>query len=232
LVKGAADRAVAYSPCPGSTHISSEGDRIMFLELFVTKGSLTEDQRQTIGRRLITELMAAPGAPDEVVERARANADVVFHETASWITGGGALDPQTSPRYVVRMTAPGGHLSDGMRSRIVERITRVLAEAEDDPERLYREQRLWIHILELPDRSIGSLGRTLSTDNLIDMVMKPETGAPAGPAEADTVIDPICGMTVVLDDEAITLDLDGTVYGFCHHRCRDMFAEQKGITVP
>lgn len=206
----------------------------MFLELFVTRGSLTEDQRRQIGERLINELMSAPGAPEGVVERARSMADVVFHEPVTWVTGGGPLDSKDKPRYVVRMTAPGEHLNEGMRNRIVERITKVLAEAETDPERLYREPNAWIQILELPDGNIGSMGRAMRTDDIIDMVVHPEVAA-AGQADAaasEMVIDPICGMTVTLDgEEAITLDIDGRIYGFCHQMCRNMFAEQHGIAV-
>jgi YHS domain-containing protein len=43
----------------------------------------------------------------------------------------------------------------------------------------------------------------------------------------DTVVDPICGMSVALTADAITLEHEGVTYGFCGSMCRDMFIEQQ-----
>ena len=47
---------------------------------------------------------------------------------------------------------------------------------------------------------------------------------PVAPA---VFVDPICGMTVALTPDAITLEYAGTTYGFCCAACRDLFVQQQ-----
>lgn len=56
-----------------------------------------------------------------------------------------------------------------------------------------------------------------------------EGGIPADEPLPGTAVDPVCGMTVALTDNAITLEHEGTTYAFCCAGCRDSFAAQHGI---
>jgi YHS domain-containing protein len=117
-----------------------------------------------------------------------------------------------------------------MRAELVARVTRVLSELDDDPTPLYREPRAWVHIVEIPDGNMGAFGRVMPTADIVAMTVGGETEAneharKSGPTQ-ETGVDPICGMTVALTDEAITLERGGTTYAFCSTVCRDLFAEQ------
>jgi len=199
-------------------------------ELFVPRGTLGGEQSRRLGERLVTEVVSAEGAPAAVIERGRALTQVVVHEPDAWIVGGRPVDPTEAPRYVVRVTVPGGHLSDGMRAELVARITRAIAEVDEDPQRLYHEPSAWVHIVEIPDGSIGVFGQVMRTAEIIKMTVTGERVVKGSPLAAevapDTAADPICGMTVALTDGAITLEHEGTTYAFCNAGCRDIFAAQ------
>jgi YHS domain-containing protein/phenylpyruvate tautomerase PptA (4-oxalocrotonate tautomerase family) len=201
-----------------------------FIELFAPAGALDDGRRRHLGERLVTELMRADGAPPEIIQRGRELTWLVVHEPEVWTVGGRQVGPGDAPRYVVRVSVPGGHLDDGMRAELVGRLTGVIAEAEDDPRRVYEQPDAWIHVHEVPSGHIGMFGQIVTTGDITHMAVTGErpraaASAPvtAGPP-AEQAIDPICGMTVVLDGEALTLDVDGTTYGFCSPTCRDLFA--------
>lgn len=198
-----------------------------FIELFVPRGALNDDQRTHVSQRLITELFAGPGASD-LIARARALVSLVIHEPNIWTVGGRTVNATKAPRYVVRVSVPGGHLNGAMRAEMVTRITRMLADYEEIPERLYQEPDAWVQIIEVPDGNLGMLGRIQRTADIINRV----THGAGSPAPVDssakiapaTVVDPICGMTVALSESALTLTHDGTTYAFCCAACRDAFA--------
>jgi YHS domain-containing protein/phenylpyruvate tautomerase PptA (4-oxalocrotonate tautomerase family) len=196
------------------------------IELFAPTGALSEERQRHLGQQLVSELVAAPGAAAELIERGRAITSLVVHEPARWTVGARDVDDTEAPRYVVRISVPGGHLTDGMRAEIVTRVTRVLAHIDDDPDRFYRQPDAWVHIIEVPDGNVGAFGQILPTAAITNLVVRgtrpePTThGTCGGPA---TTIDPICGMTVPLTDTAITLDRDGVTYAFCNPSCRDLF---------
>lgn len=198
------------------------------VELFAPKGSVTEERRRRLGERLVTELISAPGAPADLVERGRAISWLVVHEPEVWIVGGRRVDASEPPRFIVRVSVPGGHLNDAMRAEMVARITRVLAEDDADPQRLYRDPDAWVQIIEVPDGNIGAFGRVMSTADITGLVVHgapPEQTAPAGNGHGDALaVDPICGMTVAPTDDAIAFARDGVTYFFCSEACRDLFA--------
>lgn len=201
---------------------------MMFIELFVPAGALSADRRRGLSERLVTEVMAADGAPADLIERGRALSWLVVHEPETWTVAGQPVDPAQAPRYLVRVSVPAGHNTDGMRAELVTRITRVLAEVDDDPQRVYREPAAWVHIVELPDSRIGAFGRPMPLADITRLIMRGD--APTHPADNEpampTAVDPICGMTVSLTDNAITLDHEGTTYAFCSPGCRDIFTPQ------
>ncbi len=116
-----------------------------------------------------------------------------------------------------------------MRADYIARITRALALTGDDRERFQREPHVAVHIVEIPEGSFGTLGRAMRTADIVKLVTA-AAGAPrpATPVEpgAETATDPVCGMTVVLDDDAILLARDGRTHAFCGDPCRQVFAEQ------
>jgi YHS domain-containing protein len=193
--------------------------------------------------------MAADGAPAGMIERGRAVSWLVVHEPEIWTVAGRPVDPAEAPRYLVRVTVPGGHNTERMRAALVERVTRVLTEVDDDPRRLYEgederqradgrgfhEPAAWVHIVELPDGQIGAFGRTMRLADITRMIVHGDapgpSSAPDDPA-VPTAVDPICGMTVNLTEDAITLEHDGTPYAFCNPGCRDAFAAQHRAAAP
>jgi YHS domain-containing protein/phenylpyruvate tautomerase PptA (4-oxalocrotonate tautomerase family) len=201
------------------------------IELFAPAGALSDRQRRRLGERLVTELIRADGAPPEINERGRGLTWLVVHEPEVWTVGGRPVERSDAPRYVVRLNVPGGHMNDGMRAELVSRVTRVIAESEDDPRRVYERPDAWVHINEVPSGNIGGFGQVMPTSDITRMVLsgeRPEAvPGTADPSSAPTVIDPICGMTVELDGDAISVEADGTTYGFCSSSCRDVFAAER-----
>jgi YHS domain-containing protein/phenylpyruvate tautomerase PptA (4-oxalocrotonate tautomerase family) len=203
-----------------------------FIELFAPAGTLDDRKRRHLGDRLVTELIRADGAPPEIIERGRELTWLVVHEPEVWTVGARQVGPGDAPRYVVRVSVPGGHLNDGMRAELVERLTGVIAEVEDDPHRVYEQPDAWVHVNEVPSGHMGAFGQIVTTADITRMAVTGERPdpAPSGPVTggptAEEAIDPICGMTVVLDAEAVTLDVDGSTYGFCSPTCRDLFDGQ------
>jgi YHS domain-containing protein/phenylpyruvate tautomerase PptA (4-oxalocrotonate tautomerase family) len=212
---------------------------MMFIELFVPRGSLSEEQRRQIGERLVTEFMAEgeeQSAPAAVIESWRALTQVVIHEPSTWFVGGRPLDPGEPPRYVVRVSVPGAWRKD-MSAEVIARITRVLAEADADPQRLYREPQAWVHVVGIAEGSCGVLGQAVGSNDIIKMITRPFRESPdrealIKAAAPGTAIDPICGMTVALSDAAITLEHAGLIYAFCSPGCRAVFTEELRVAHP
>ena len=124
---------------------------MLFIELFAPQGALNEEQRRRLSGRLVTEVVNAPDALTGAIERGRALSQAVVHEPDAWSVGGREADPTDAPRYVVRVNMPARHLTDGMRAELVARVTRVLSEFEEDPQRLYWEPRVWVYLIDIPD---------------------------------------------------------------------------------
>lgn len=144
----------------------------LFVELFVPKGTLDDDIRDRIGGRLITEVIrTAEGGTSEVIERARSHAWSVVHEPAAWSVGARTVNASESPRYLVRVSMPAGHLTDQTRADLIERVTRALSEIDGNPPRIYHEPTVWVHINEIPDGNIGGFGQVMRTSDILDMVL-------------------------------------------------------------
>ncbi|HEX6939108.1 MAG TPA: hypothetical protein VF158_06820 [Longimicrobiales bacterium] len=209
------------------------------IELFAPKGTLDEERRRRLGERLITELMRSDGTPPDLIQRSRDSVWLVIHEPELWTIGGRPVEPGEPPRYVVRMTVPGGHLNEALRAEAIARITAALAGLEEHPRRLYATGDARVYIVEMPDGHMGAFGQVVSNADAIQLVVDPGhaatiaaragAGDAADSGDANTpaaVVDPICGMTVELNESAITADVDGTTYAFCAPACRDLFLER------
>lgn len=139
-----------------------------FVELFVPKGSLDTEHREKIGGRLVSEVMLAEGAPD--TEAARSISWLVVNEIDAWFVGGQQVPAGDKPRYVVRVGVPAGSMNDDKRRDIVERVTRVLADADEDPARFTEAATAWVHINEIPEGNWGARGQVVRTEDIIALV--------------------------------------------------------------
>lgn len=206
---------------------------MMFVELFVPKDALSTEERRRISERLM-QTMSEESAPAAVIEAWRSISQMVVHEMDVWIVGGRVVEPTEPPRFVVRVSVPGAWRKE-MAAWLIPRITQVLAEADADPQRLYREPHAWVHVVGLPEGSCGAFGQVMRSSDILLMVTKPFREAPEGSIPTrqlapGTAVDPICGMTVALTDTTITLEHAGATYAFCCAGCRMVFAEQLRAT--
>ncbi|MEV6321285.1 tautomerase family protein [Nocardia sp. NPDC051787] len=135
-----------------------------FVELFIPKGSLDDARREKIGARLVSEVMVAEGAPD--TEAARSISWLVVNEIDAWFVGGRQLPAGEKPKYVVRVGVPAGSMNDDKRKDIVERVTQVLADADDDPARFTQPATAWVHINEIPEGNWGASGKVVRIEDI------------------------------------------------------------------
>ncbi|MFE7170686.1 hypothetical protein [Streptomyces sp. NPDC057616] len=220
---------------------------MILIELFAPAGVLDQAQRQEAGRRLVDALMGTEDSHAQaVMDSARALTQVLVHEPAAWVTGDRAgvdpTDPEGSsvpanpPRYLVRVTAPAAWRKE-MSGHAIDRLTQALCETEAaagrDPDRLRDEPHALVHVVGVAEGSLGLYGRPMGSLDLIRHLTAPHRDAVAQLATDDlppgTVIDPVCGMTVDLAATDLTLEVDGTVHGFCNGQCRRIFADEHGI---
>src|SRR5262249_5979723 len=143
-----------------------------FVELFTRRGSLSERQRSHISEKLVAEVMRAEGAPD--TEAARSISWLLVHDVDTWVIGGEPVGEDEPARFVWRLGVPAGWRKDPKRHDRVARITRTLAEIDDDPERLYGEPAAWVHINEIPEGNWGAPGRVVGLAGIAEFV---STGA-------------------------------------------------------
>lgn len=89
---------------------------------------------------------------------------------------------------------------------------------------------IWVNVIGVRDRSIGLDGRPSTADDVL-MYMTEEHRASAAAVDLPEgiVADPICGMHVELGPDALTLDHDGEVVGFCSKGCRSSYARHHGL---
>lgn len=138
-----------------------------FVELYAPKGALDSERGRAAKRSLVAEVMKAEGAPD--TPAARAISWLVVTEPDEWFVGGESVGAEP-PRYVVRVSVPAGSLDDAKRADMIDRVTRVLAGAEEHAERLYREPTAWVHIHEVPEGNWGAAGRPVGLRDIIGYV--------------------------------------------------------------
>lgn len=215
---------------------------MMFLELFVPRGTFGTDELRRLAERLtMKQLLTHVDAIRDVVdvgEAASANAGVldfidsinhvVVHEVGTWIAGGRPLGPDGPPRYVARVYVPGPWRK-AISAFLIASITRALSQADPEPERFYREPRVEVHVIGVPEGGYGVSGRVVGESALLDMISEAKTGTPV-PGDPGVLIDPVCGM--VASDMVATLEHEGTTYGFCSPGCRRHFADKLDESVP
>ena len=211
---------------------------MLLIEVFVPKGALSEEERQALGHRLIDTLMVEDDSHAiEVIDAQRTITQVLVHEPATWVLGQRpAADSVDPPRYLVRVTVPASWRKE-ISGPAVAIITGVLAETERgagrDPERVTREPHAVILVEGISEGGIGIHGKAMGSLDLIELASRPyrrnATARPTPNTPQGKLIDPICGMSVDLQDSTLTLVHEGTLYGFCHGLCRRAFADEHGV---
>lgn len=214
---------------------------MMFLELFVPRGAFsTEALRQLAERLTMKQLLTHVDAIRDVVdasEAASANAGVmdfldsinhvVVHEIGTWIVDGRSLGPVQPPRYLARVYVPGPWRKS-LSAFLIASITRALSQADAEPERLYRQPHVEVHVIGVPEGGYGVFGQAVGESALLDMISEAKTDTPV-PDNPTVLIDPVCGM--VATDMVATLEHEGTTYGFCSPGCRRHFADKLATEV-
>ena len=210
---------------------------MMFLELFVPRGAFSPDDLPGLaGRLTLRQLLTHVDAIGDVVDASdqlianrgvmdfvESISHVVVHEIGTWIAGGRLLGPAASPRCVARVYVPGPWRK-AMSAFLVASITRALAEAGPDPHRYYREPRVEVQVIGVPEGGYGTFGRVIGESALLDMISEARTGPPEPPCDPGVLIDPVCGMAA--SDTVAVLEHDGATYGFCSPGCRRHFADK------
>lgn len=213
---------------------------MLLIEIHVPRGVFSEEERQELGQRLIDTLMVEDESHAiEVLDAQRSITQVLVHEPVTWVLGSRpAADPAAPPRYLVRVTVPGSWRKE-VSDYLPEIITDVLAETERaagrDPERVRREPHAVILVEGISEGGIGIFGKSMGSLELSEFISREYRHSTAGgeaPAPAEgKLIDPVCGMSVDLDESALTLEFEGTLYGFCHGLCRRTFADEHGVSL-
>jgi YHS domain-containing protein len=211
---------------------------MILIELLVPPGVFDTVQRQRLGRRLIDALTSTEDAHAAgVMDSARALTQVVVHEPVTWVTGDRhPVDPADPPRYLIRVSAPAAWRKE-MSGHAIKRLTDALADAEAqarrNPGRLRDQPHAVVHVVGIPEGSLGLYGRPMGSLDLIRHMTAPHRAGiattPTDDLPPGTVIDPVCGMTVDLDTTDLTLEVEGTIHGFCNGQCRRIFADDHGV---
>ncbi|MCX4452316.1 YHS domain-containing protein [Streptomyces sp. NBC_01728] len=211
---------------------------MILVELFVPPGVFDPAQGRRLGERLIDALMGTEdGHAQPVMDSARALTQVLVQEPAAWIAGDRhPVDPANPPRYLIRVSAPAAWRKE-MSAHAIDRLTQALAETEveagRDPDRLRAEPHALVHVVGIPEGSLGMCGRPVGSLDLIQHMTAPHRDdiahLPTDDLPPGTVIDPVCGMTVDLNTTDLTLEYEDTVYGFCNGQCRRIFADEYGV---
>ncbi|NUR89849.1 MAG: YHS domain-containing protein [Nonomuraea sp.] len=106
-----------------------------------------------------------------------------------------------------------------MSEHLISRVTAELAQAEGDP-----DPQVVVHVISVHEGGYGLRGRPQRSADVLRLIEQAKTGSTA-PAPDGTVVDPVCGATVPLQD-AVLLERDGHTYGFCCPHCRGHFVKR------
>jgi YHS domain-containing protein/phenylpyruvate tautomerase PptA (4-oxalocrotonate tautomerase family) len=209
---------------------------VNLVEIRCPTGALDAEDRARLAADITAGLVGdavEDEVPAETLGRARAMTHLGFRELDGWTTGDGPWRPDTPPPLWLTMTVP-----ETWRDEISRHLTGWLRRAVRRLDARHGWERpiggLWINITGVHDGSIGLDGKASTADDVV-AVMSEEFRARYDAGEVDlpdgVVIDPMCGMRVTLGPRAVTLEHDGTTWGFCAQSCRDAYARREGVPV-
>lgn len=199
------------------------------IEISYPDSALDVAAREALGNAIVSNLLVAPDAPAEALERASRLTHVYFHPAQSWITGAGPLSPDAPWPLIVTITVPEAWREELSRHAIGA-VWAALARQVPGID-LQQPGAVWINVVGVADGSIGMNGKPAGSSDIVryltrDLAVSDGAGLPDG-----VVIDPVCGMRVHLGRKAITLDHDGRTLGFCATGCRDVYAHDHATRV-
>lgn len=207
---------------------------MFFIELFAPRGALSAEQRHQAGVRL-AGFVEEGEAHAFTQEHFRGYIQVVVHEVDTWVVGEDAVGAGGPLRYVLRATVPSPWLKD-LSGELTGRFTRIITELDAEAHPDTQKPEVWVVFTGVREGGWGMGGQPVTSEEMAAMFHQefraavPDTGPVPGPRPG-TVIDPMCGMVVELDDAAITLEHEGATYGYCAKSCRRTHAEQLGVEV-
>lgn len=145
-------------------------------DIFIPTGSLEpEAERKLVARvsellvdhemRRIVDLLADPEAVKASRERAQSIAWMFVHRTDTYVAG----KPVEVPYYKFVISIPEGTIDEHFAPAIDRDIFAALKEAEHGKHPLL-QQRVWIHIHEVPDGQWGAGDRPMPLRSIIDYV--------------------------------------------------------------
>ncbi|WP_052668653.1 YHS domain-containing protein [Nitriliruptor alkaliphilus] len=192
---------------------------MMLFELFTPDRTLETGEADRLARRLV-----------DLVGGHTTTVRAIVHQPAGWAAG--RSDAGDGRQWLVRISMPDSWRRAMPDDSLIADVTTALGELEDDPDRVLREPAVWVQFVDVPEGGFGTFGTALGIDRLADLATgKLEVTADgdiqAPAAAADIVRDPICGMSVDLSRTKLTLEINGTTYGFCARGCRDTFAADR-----
>lgn len=188
---------------------------MMLFELFTPDRSREPGEADRLASRLV-----------DLVGGHTTTVRAIVHQPAGWASG--RSDAGDGRQWLVRISMPDSWRRAMPDDSLIADVTAVLGAVEGDPERVLHEPAVWVQFVDVPDGGFGAFGTALGIDRLADLATgKLEVTAGGGieaPAPGNGVVrDPICGMSVDLTRTKLTLEVDGTTYGFCAPACRDTF---------
>ncbi|MEU2946466.1 YHS domain protein [Nocardiopsis alba] len=198
---------------------------MMFIELFVPRGSLAPERIRHMAERLgdVEALSEGEEMHDGWRRVMESLIQVVVHEPLMWAVDRRALDPGAAPRYVVRFHVPAPWRK-AMSPNLIAYATKVISEVEADPERPYRDPVVQVQVVGVTEGSLGLYGEPVDSERLVEIIGEPYR---QDLAEGRAVRDPLCGVIVPLNDSTVTLEWEGTTHGFCCTGCREEFLRKK-----
>jgi phenylpyruvate tautomerase PptA (4-oxalocrotonate tautomerase family) len=132
-----------------------------YLQVTYPAGALDPTVRPRLAEDLTTTFMRWEGAPDN--DFFRAACWVYFNEMpADAVNRGGA--PASSRPTASRRPCPPGAMSARRKAGLVQDVTALLLDAEEDGDR--DPMRVWVLITELPNGNWGAAGQIIDFEQL------------------------------------------------------------------
>jgi xanthine dehydrogenase accessory factor len=97
----------------------------------------------------------------------------------------------------------------------------------DERARISTPAGIEIGALTAPEVAVSILAEVIAAVRTRGL-LAPGEGAAQGRPALVQALDPICGMTVTVMPDTLTLDVDGEAFYFCSAGCRELYAEKSG----
>ncbi|MFD6995912.1 tautomerase family protein [Streptomyces mirabilis] len=135
------------------------------IRLTVPPGSLTEEGRKTVQRKLATVLLRWEGAPDTAFFRAQAWSYLVELPEGAQTTA-----EDDAPRFLVDVTVPQGALSERRKAGLTEEATTTVLDAAGLSQDA--APRVWVLVHEQPEGTWGAGGSVIRYADLVALAQE------------------------------------------------------------